>query len=794
MLRWALRLFRREWRQQLLVLALLSVAVAAAVAGSAVAVNAASDSAGRYGKANAAVHLEAGDAAQALAGIDAARVRFGPLEVIAHTTVVPPGSIRPIDVRDQSPSGLYGSPMLALRDGRYPTSAGEVALTKTAAELFGATLGARISVGGESLTLVGLVENPADLRDSFVLVSPGSLAAPRTYALLIHLDSLPGVLPAGGLNGVPLRIDRVESAKKAVAATVLAASTLAMSLVGLIAASGFVVIAQRRQRQLGLLAANGASDRHVRLVMIANGVIVGIVAALVGLGVGLGGWLLAAPAVESAANHRIDRFDVPWTLIGLVVVLAIVVATAAAWWPARTVSRLPVMAALSGRPARPKPVRRSIFVAVVVLAAGLGGIAAAQATSKHVHPYFLIPGLFGVVFATVFAAPAAVRSLGAIARRLPVAPRIAMRELARYQSRAAASLAAVGLGLGIAVGVVGVASASVDRSDVGNLSSHELLVQVGDPHTGIDPNQTDADRAQLDQQTATIVASLGVGTSAVPLDVAFNSDRSASTTAPEPISLGIQTGPHSLQFDSFPYVATPQVLTKYGLGDLTIDPSIDVLTSRVVSLLLVDTSHRPDLSGTASQRVDLPTYRSAPHSLVTSAAMQRYGWVPVRAAWIVESPKALTSAEIRAARSAAATVGLAVEVRSQQDGLATLRNGATAVGSVLALAIVAMAVGLIRGEAVRDLRTLTAVGAAPATRRALTATTAATLAVLGVLIGMSAAYAALVAAYHARLGKLVPVPVANLASLAFGLPLAAAIAGWLLAGKEPSGFSRQALE
>ncbi len=32
-LRWAWRLFRREWRQQLLVLALLTVAVAAAVAG-----------------------------------------------------------------------------------------------------------------------------------------------------------------------------------------------------------------------------------------------------------------------------------------------------------------------------------------------------------------------------------------------------------------------------------------------------------------------------------------------------------------------------------------------------------------------------------------------------------------------------------------------------------------------------------------------------------------------------------------------------------------------------------------
>jgi hypothetical protein len=33
----------------------------------------------------------------------------------------------------------------------------------------------------------------------------------------------------------------------------LAASTMALSLVGLVAAAAFVVVAQRRQRQLGLL-------------------------------------------------------------------------------------------------------------------------------------------------------------------------------------------------------------------------------------------------------------------------------------------------------------------------------------------------------------------------------------------------------------------------------------------------------------------------------------------------------------------------------------------------------------
>ena len=88
--------------------------------------------------------------------------------------------------------------------------------------------------------------------------------------------------------------------------------TLAMALVGLIAAAGFVVVAQRRQRQLGLLAAIGATERHLRLVMLANGAIVGAHGrASWAPSLGIVGWIVAAPAVETAAAHRIDRFDLP---------------------------------------------------------------------------------------------------------------------------------------------------------------------------------------------------------------------------------------------------------------------------------------------------------------------------------------------------------------------------------------------------------------------------------------------------------------------------------------------------
>src|SRR5262249_37791983 len=113
---------------------------------------------------------------------------------------------------------------------------------------------------------------------------------------------------------------------------------------------------------------------------------------------------------------------------------------------------------------------------------------------------------------------------------------------------------------------------------------------------------------------------------------------------------------------------------------------------------------------------------------------------------------------------------------------------------VLALAILAMTVGLIRGESAGDLRTLTAAGATAGIRRTLTATTAGALALLGAILGVAGAYIALAALYHDDLGYLGDVPVLYLALPIVGVPLCAATAGWLLAGREPVAVARPVIE
>ena len=101
---------------------------------------------------------------------------------------------------------------------------------------------------------------------------------------------------------------------------------------------------------------------------------------------------------------------------------------------------------------------------------------------------------------------------------------------------------------------------------------------------------------------------------------------------------------------------------------------------------------------------------------------------------------------------------------------------------------------LIRSEAGRDLRTLTATGASSRTRRTITGATTGALALLGAVLGTAGAYAALTAWFRSDLHPLTHVPWMNLVLIVVALPVVATAAGWLLGGREPSAMARQPLE
>ena len=102
--RWSWRLYRREWRQQVLVLALITVAVAASVFGATAAYNLTPTRVAEFGSAshrfeNAVARPE--DIAPYTAE---AEEWFGTIEVIGHQAVPIPGTTATVELRSRSPT------------------------------------------------------------------------------------------------------------------------------------------------------------------------------------------------------------------------------------------------------------------------------------------------------------------------------------------------------------------------------------------------------------------------------------------------------------------------------------------------------------------------------------------------------------------------------------------------------------------------------------------------------------------------------------------------------------------
>jgi putative ABC transport system permease protein len=259
------------------------------------------------------------------------------------------------------------------------------------------------------------------------------------------------------------------------------------------------------------------------------------------------------------------------------------------------------------------------------------------------------------------------------------------------------------------------------------------------------------------------------------------------------------------------YVATPAVLRYAGVDPATVDPGTDFLahpsvpTDELVTLSMDTTTRGPratERAVTNVQRIDSrklfgsPEVETglAPTSFITIDGLRRRGWRQIPSGWLVESSRPLTSEEIADARELAADGGLTIETQREPTSQAKLSAIATGAGALLALAILAMTVGLIRSESAGDLRTLTAAGATSRVRRTLTAATAGGLAFLGALLGVAGAYVVVAATYLDDLGYLGRIPVLYLVLMGVGVPLAAAAAGWLLAGREPPAIARPAIE
>jgi putative ABC transport system permease protein len=823
--RWAVRLFRREWRQQLLVLGLLTVAVAVTIWGTSVITNVQlpNPDYATFGTAAVQVTLPGTDP-QLAADIAAIAGRWGPADLIESQDIAT-GTTQSVQLRAEKPHGHYNSPLLGLVSGTYPAGPGQVALTSQVADLYGVHVGGAWQAAGTTWRVTGIVRNPSNLADKFALVAPGQVTHPSQVIMLLGSPAVQRAVSPGNvaLPGIPAAAavmppSAMVSGGISPAVLVLVVEVLGLVFIGLVSVAGFSVMAQRRLRALGMLSAIGATERHLRLVMIVNGLVVGVTAALAGAVLGFAAWFAYVPTLQQATGHVVDLTNVPWWAFGIGVLFAIATSVLASRRPAKTMAAVPVVAALSGRPAPPKAVQRSALPGVIVFAGGLaclaltGGWAGAGGGKDAL---LLLVGLVAVIVGILLLAPLAVSVLAAGARpRLPVAIRIAVRDLVRYRARSGAALAATTFAVFLAMAICLVASIQFDNPlnwFGSNLSSSQLIVYTqsqggGGPVNQVSNNQVASLGSRVDSYAAGLHAR-----SVLPLEVAGVSLYQVATQ-----------GPHD-HFNGSVYVATPQLLATYRIKAGQVSPGTDILTMRpgLVSLphleltwgsygfqdgpgnLVQKASVLPPctlgndcLANPAMQTVSgLPGGTSAPNTVLTEYAMSKYHLQPSLNGWLIQAPAPLTATQINAARHLALAYGVSVETRSDGPDLGEFAGGATALGIVIALGVLAASVGLIRSETARDLRTLTAAGAGAGTRRMITAATAAALGLLGAILGMAGAVIAVLAWAHSSLSAMFgDLPLSDVLILLAGLPLLAAAGGWLLAGREPEAIARQPLD
>ncbi|MGH9109276.1 MAG: FtsX-like permease family protein [Acidimicrobiales bacterium] len=826
-IRWAWRLFRREWRQQFLIFALITVAVAATIVGSAVATNDPQPASFGFGTAQDSVSFTAHDAHTARV-IRSLERRFGRVEVIEQSTTSIPGSTNSYQLVAENPHGPFSGPMLSLVSGRYPAEAGEVAVTNGVASDFHLRIGSTWRPGGTERKVVGIVENPQSLLDEFALVEPGQVQHPTQVTALFDA---PGVsLHSIGHNvETPATVARSNVFNPETIS--LAALVLGMLLIALVSVGGFTVLAQRRLRSIGMLESTGATDRHVSLVVRANGTVVGLVGAVAGLVVGIVVWLAYRPILEQSSHHVIGVLALSWPVVVTAMVLAVVAAYFAASRPAQAITKVPIVTALSGRPAPPRQIRRSVVPGIVCLVAAfllLGYSGSTHHGNGSGGMPELVLGIVLLIPGLVLLAPFLLSLTARLARPAPIATRLALRDLGRYRGRSGSALAAISVGVLAAV-IVMLAAASrygnVFDYAGPNLSSNELALHTSFPPPG-QPIVHRTSRGQLAPVTTHPVESaspahLGAGAEKIARGLG------AQLIALETPDAGLGGTHLGRNWDGQVYVATPHLLSALGIRASEINPDADILSSRPglsgVSGLVFDYTSNAKAAGApgapgqgptsqsctaathclahpvVQEMGALPAGTSAPITVVTEHAMRQFHLRATTSTWLIQGSQPFSATQIASAQLAASTTQLSVEARNSQPTSTAITGWATIFGIVIALGVLGMSVGLVRSETASDLRTLAATGASSFTRRTLTAVTAGALGFLGALLGTLGGYIAMIGwlrdnSMNGGIAALGNIPVGDLLLILLGMPAFAAVVGWLFAGRQPAEMAHSAVE
>jgi putative ABC transport system permease protein len=384
---------------------------------------------------------------------------------------------------------VYEASGLEFLEGEAP-SGDKVALSAAAADYLELGVGDTLVVHHDATTaehqITGIAEFPWNLNGRFAIgtvfpvPSGGWLVdapGPLTHEQALALNEAGLTVWAPSLvNDPPPPPDGIEhytgdpAAVDSELLTVygLVAAVVVMEVV-LLSGPAFAISAKRRTREFALMSANGATPAQIRAVVLAGGLLFGVIAAAAAVLVGIGFLAATLPLLERFVGHRSAGLQIlPWVqaaLAGVAIGTGLLSALAAAV----SASRVNVVAALTGRAPRRHRSKRWMVIGLVAMglgiASGLAGVAAGTLP-------FMVASLVLAQLGMVACTPALLALTARLGRGLRLAPRMAMREAGRNRGSAAPAIAAV---LGVVAGGVAF-SMTVTANAVRNEEQQEQIL------------------------------------------------------------------------------------------------------------------------------------------------------------------------------------------------------------------------------------------------------------------------------------------------------------------------------
>lgn len=401
------------------------------------------------------------------------------------------------------PAGdLPDTGLATLTSGRWPSTADEVLVTERGRgrglpDQGGLTIRRAEEVTERPVRVVGTAAVP-DLGYSgrdLVSVHPADTAAPEGPWLLLRDQPVTwaevkswnayGLVtisravvqqppPRSELSPDLAYPDRANAAALVGTAVLLTVGLLLET--SLLAGPAFAVSAVRRRRTLAQLAGNGADRGQLVRVVLAEALILGGGAALLGVALGAAGALAVLAVVDRfEPSATFGPVDLPWLALGGLVVAAVASAVAAAVVPARGATQIAIADVLAGRE-RSRPVRRVAPTVGLFLVLGAAVVLVGTVLLARTSAYLWLNGLAAavLVIGTLLLVPALLAALGRWAPRLPLTLRLPVRDAARQRGRSASAVAAV-VATAATLTILGVANASDDTDNRARYSTDRTV-------------------------------------------------------------------------------------------------------------------------------------------------------------------------------------------------------------------------------------------------------------------------------------------------------------------------------